>query len=109
MITKQIPNIDGGQNVILLSGGGNDVKLTDVLNQCIFQWAAVSKTQTQVAKAAILLNPAYEWLTAKVDWDAISRGCDGQLDHTGGLIDGLEFTSSLSKLIEHAKLKLAAG
>ncbi|CAH0020345.1 unnamed protein product [Clonostachys rhizophaga] len=26
--------------VILLSAGGNDVELTNVLNQCIYQWAA---------------------------------------------------------------------
>lgn len=57
MITKQLPLVDAGQDVILLSGGGNDVKLKDILNQCIYQWAVVSKPQSLLAKATIFFGP----------------------------------------------------
>ncbi|KAJ6023025.1 hypothetical protein N7499_008343 [Penicillium canescens] len=37
VLNDQIPNINGNQQVILLSAGGNDAELSNILNQCIFQ------------------------------------------------------------------------
>lgn len=36
-VTKQVNNLAGGsQDVITISSGGNDAKLTDILNECVF-------------------------------------------------------------------------
>jgi hypothetical protein len=43
------------------------------------------------------------------DWDALSRGCDGQLTHTEKLIDDPEFGNKLDKVIAAARAKLAPG
>lgn len=60
MIDDQIPALDSGQQVILLSAGlfprqftngilahlfylgGNDAELVNIVNQCVFQWLAFS-------------------------------------------------------------------
>lgn len=56
VIEQQILKVDANQDIILLSAGGNDLELVKILNQCIFQFSAMSNTQVLVAKAAILVG-----------------------------------------------------
>ncbi|KAF4166807.1 hypothetical protein CNMCM6936_005969 [Aspergillus lentulus] len=104
VINKQIPQISGNQQVILLSAGGNDAELSKILNQCIFQWAVLNSCQVMVAKAAALAED-YKW-AANFDWDSIGRGCEGQLARTKGIIAGDAFSRSLDSVIAAAKIKL---
>lgn len=106
MIFEQIPRIDGGQDVILLSGGGNDVKLTDVLNQCVYQWAAVSKAHEKAARLLATQSKPIAIIVDSIDWDAITRGCEAQLDFSQTQID-FKLGDSLNSMIELAKKKLA--
>ncbi|OJI89883.1 hypothetical protein ASPTUDRAFT_79749 [Aspergillus tubingensis CBS 134.48] len=108
VINDQIPNLNGDQQVILLSAGGNDAELSNILNQCIYQWAVLNHTQVLVAKAAALANLEYGWM-ADIDWDALARGCDGQLEHTNRLINGDAFSKSLDNVIAAAKKKLGSN
>ncbi|KAL4983900.1 fibronectin type III domain protein [Aspergillus falconensis] len=105
VINEQIPNLSGNQQVILLSAGGNDAELTNILNQCIFQWAALNSDQVAVAKAAVLADPDYAWLK-DFDWDSTGRGCDGQLARTENIIKGVAFSKKLDSVIAAAKRKL---
>ena len=92
---------------IYIALGGNDAELSNILNQCIYQWAVLNPTQVLVAKAAALANLEYGWM-ADIDWDALARGCDGQLEHTNRLINGDAFSQSLDNVIAAAKKKLGS-
>ncbi|GAT25369.1 fibronectin type III domain protein [Aspergillus luchuensis] len=87
---------------------GNDAELSNILNQCIYQWAVLNPTQVLVAKAAALANLEYGWM-ADIDWDALARGCDGQLEHTNRLINADAFSKSLDNVIAAAKKKLGSN
>ncbi|PYI01923.1 fibronectin type III domain protein [Aspergillus sclerotiicarbonarius CBS 121057] len=108
VINNQIPNINGNQQVILLSAGGNDVELSNILNQCIFQWAVLNSNQVTVAKAAALTDPKFTW-AGSYDWDSLGLGCDGQLARTKSLIAGDAFSKSLDSVISAAKAKLGSN
>ncbi|KAJ0413256.1 fibronectin type III domain protein [Aspergillus carlsbadensis] len=107
VINDQIPLLSSNQQVILLSAGGNDAELENILNQCIFQWAVLNPEQVTVAKtAAILDEENYGW-AKDFDWDKIGRGCQGQLARTKSIVAGAAFTTSLDKLLSAARRKLA--
>jgi len=78
------------------------------LNQCIFQWAVLNKEQEIIGKIASLADERFEW-AADFDWEALARGCDGQLDHTKEIIDSEAFSASIDAVINAAKGKLAEG
>jgi hypothetical protein len=85
---------------------GNDVELSNILNQCIFQWAVLTSAHVMEAKtAALALN--YIW-ALDYDWDKLSRGCDGQLARTKQLIAGNAFSKSLDSVISVTKAKLGS-
>ncbi|KAI1370819.1 hypothetical protein F4677DRAFT_464907 [Hypoxylon crocopeplum] len=106
VVEKQLPELDAGQQVILLSIGGNDDELLNVLNQCIFQRGVVTKEQVAVAKVAAIYKK-YSW--AKTwDWDAIGRGCAGQLERTRQLVESDEFVKKIEAVLDLATEKLAA-
>ncbi|PGH17920.1 hypothetical protein AJ79_00819 [Helicocarpus griseus UAMH5409] len=105
VLEKQIPSLDKDQQAIILSIGGNDVELSNVLNQCIYQWAVINQEQVALAKATAL-DRMFEWATG-FDWEALGRGCAKQLDHTRSLIEGEAFSSNVDKVLEAAKTKLA--
>ncbi|THC88424.1 hypothetical protein EYZ11_012126 [Aspergillus tanneri] len=107
VINDQIPNISGNQQVILLSAGGNDAELSNILNQCIFQWAVFNPNQVNAAKTAALADPKYAWAKT-FDWDSLGLGCDGQLARTKKLIAGDAFSKSLDSVISAAKAKLGS-
>lgn len=127
ILEKQIPRLNSDQQAILLSAGmyclcynnalvrhmtdpddhpgGNDVELTNVLNQCVYQLAVLNQEQVTVAKAAVNTE---EFAWAKdFDFDTLGRGCAGQLDHTASLVGGGPFSDSLDKVLSAAKGKLA--
>ncbi len=111
VIDNQVSELASDQQVILLSTGpyrspqilprpkhshqfflgGNDVQLVNILNQCIFQWASLQKSQGVVSKIAALAD---QEPFSKLDLDigAITRTCVEQLDHTQQLIDGDQLT-----------------
>ncbi|KAJ4415694.1 hypothetical protein N0V82_007187 [Gnomoniopsis sp. IMI 355080] len=85
--------------------GGNDVQLTNILNQCIFQWALLNQVQVAVAKA-VAFKEGIDW-PQDFGWDATGRGCEAQLELTQALIDSSSFSSSIDSVINAAKVKLA--
>jgi hypothetical protein len=87
--------------------GGNDAELSKILNQCIFQWAVFNSDQVTKAKTAALANPEYSWAKS-YDWDALGRGCAGQLTRTKNIIASAGFSKSLDQVISAAKLKLSS-
>jgi hypothetical protein len=75
----------------------------------VFQWLVLQANQVAFAEA---LAKADEYLSGhadSVDWDAYSRGCDGQLLHTAALISNTSFSESLDNVLSAAKSKLADG
>lgn len=86
--------------------GGNDVQLTNILNQCIFQWAVLNGEQVAVAKA-VAIKEGIDW-AQDFDWDATGRGCEAQLEHTQQLIDSETFSSNIDSVIRNAQKKLSS-
>ena len=86
--------------------GGNDVQLTNILNQCIYQWAVANQAQASTAKLAAL-DKDWAWASKWV-WDAMGRGCEKQLEHTQSIIDSPEFSSKIDRVLEEAKKKLSS-
>ncbi|KAK2783961.1 hypothetical protein FQN53_008882 [Emmonsiellopsis sp. PD_33] len=105
VLEKQIPDIDRGQQVILLSIGGNYDELVNILNQCIYQWAVLTEEQIDITKAAALKG-GYDW-AADFDFGHLGRGCQRQLDYTQSLINGDKFSQNIDKVLTAAKFKLA--
>ena len=81
------------------------MELTNILNQCIFQWAVLTPAQAIVAKLAALLDKQYWWADG-YDWDALARGCEGQLARSETLVESTEFSKNLDSVIAAAKAKL---
>lgn len=77
-----------------------------MLNQCIYQWASLQKSQGLVAEILKLANTP---LFSGLDVDAITRTCEEQLEHTENLVDGSELSQNLDSVISAAKGKLASG
>jgi hypothetical protein len=105
---QQIPKVDANQDLILLSAGGNDLELAKILNQCIFQFSAMSNAQVLAAKAATLVEDSFKF-AKDFDFDALGRGCENQLAHSETLLDSPQFIDRLLSLILLAKQKLALG
>ncbi|KAK3940427.1 SGNH hydrolase-type esterase domain-containing protein [Diplogelasinospora grovesii] len=108
VLEHQIPNLNGNQDAIMLSISGNDVELTNILNQCIYQWAVFNWEQVAVAEIASKFKDKYDW-AAEYDFFPLGRGCDGQLSRTADLIASSAFSSSLDAVLSAAKAKLASG
>lgn len=62
--------------------------------------------QVNIGKIASEFDKKYEW-AAGLDWDALGRGCVGQLKRTGSLIESDSFSKSLDSVLDAAKKKLA--
>ncbi|KAK7978042.1 hypothetical protein PG988_005532 [Apiospora saccharicola] len=106
VVEKQIPTLDYNQQVILVSAGGNDAELTNILNQCIFQWASLTNFQVVLVKAQAKLN---EWGWAiNYDFGPVARGCDGQLDYSEKIINSDAFRDGLENVVWAAKTRLAS-
>ena len=78
--TDQAASLDGGQQMITISAGGNDASLIDALNNCVFTFKGF-----------------------------LSSNCDKTLDNIQTFIDGGNFASSMDSLITAAKSNLASG
>ena len=78
----------------------------NILNQCIYELGVFNNLQVTIIKAAAL-KKGWAW-AENFDWDALARGCDGQLDYSQALIDGDAFSKSLDQVIDKAKSKLAS-
>jgi hypothetical protein len=89
--------------------GGNDVQLTNLLNQCVFQWLVLRADTVAEAKVATYADKELGGRAGSIDWDAYGRGCDGQLLYTQSLIEGSHFSESLDNVLSAAKHKLADG
>ncbi|KAJ6439023.1 Lipase 1 [Purpureocillium lavendulum] len=87
--------------------GGNDAELLNILNQCIFQWGVVNAEQVSAAKLAAL-DKNFDW-AADYDWDALGRGCEGQLARSQALIESPSFSQKLDAVLDASKKKLAKG
>ncbi|KAB5550778.1 SGNH hydrolase-type esterase domain-containing protein, partial [Coniochaeta sp. 2T2.1] len=105
VLEKQIPRLSSDQQAILLSVGGNDVELVNILNQCIFQVGVLNPEQVIVAKLAAQTEE-YAW-AKDFDFDTLGRGCAAQLDHTATFIGSSTFSQRLDNVLSAAKGKLA--
>ncbi|KAL5359299.1 Spherulation-specific family 4-domain-containing protein [Aspergillus floccosus] len=108
VINKQIPAISGNQQVILLSASGNDAELTMVLNACIYQIFTLNGWEKdKVEKVKLAAEAAYAW-AENIDWFALDRSCEEQLDRTAGIIASDTFSHKIDQVISAAKEKLAS-
>ncbi|KAF5619593.1 lipolytic G-D-S-L family [Fusarium tjaetaba] len=105
VIEDQLPSIDSDQQIILLSAGGNDAELVNILNQCVYQWFALNDQHSTVGKVAEMKGEPWAkgW-----DWDAASRGCLGQLQYSKNIINDDEFSKRIDSMIEATKKKLSS-
>ncbi|KAJ5086483.1 hypothetical protein NUU61_007790 [Penicillium alfredii] len=101
----QVKRIDDGQQAIMLSAGGNDAGLVDILNQCVYQFFAPTKEGAGLMETGLAFK-AIEWLK-KGDLSKYSRGCDGTLDDSMKTIEGGDFSKNLDSLLSKTKEKLA--
>ncbi|KAL9572343.1 hypothetical protein ACKAV7_003544 [Fusarium commune] len=108
VLEKQIPHLDNNQDAITLSIGGNDVGLVSLLNSCIFQMGVLTPLQAAEAKVIAEVDKQYAWAKGW-DWDSLSRGCVGQIQHTRALMRGQDFSKNLDQVLTAAKKKLAKG
>lgn len=76
-ITEQANSLDGGQQMITISAGGNDAQLIAALNDCVFTFKGL-----------------------------LSGSCGAILDNIRTIIDSADFSSSIDGLISAAKSKL---
>ena len=76
-ITEQANSLDGGQQMITISAGGNDAQLIVALNDCVFTFKGL-----------------------------FSGSCGATLDNIQTIIDSADFSSSIDDLISAAKSKL---
>ncbi|KAI9372873.1 fibronectin type III domain protein [Aspergillus egyptiacus] len=106
VISDQIPRINGDQQVILLSAGGNDAELVKILNHCVFQFLSLVSDIPKAIKTAV--EQGLGWPEDAIDWEAWTRTCDQQLTRTEGIIAGAAFSNSLDRVISAAKEKLAS-
>ncbi|KAF5019289.1 hypothetical protein F66182_8707 [Fusarium sp. NRRL 66182] len=105
VIEDQLPNVDSGQNAIMLSAGGNDAELSHILNQCVFNWFVLNKSQATSIKLGKILEE--EWAqNLKIDENLVSRGCERQLEISRDIIRNSDFDKNLDELLEAAKKKL---
>ncbi|KAM7217616.1 SGNH hydrolase-type esterase domain containing protein [Rhypophila decipiens] len=108
VIEQQIPSLSDGQQAILLSIGGNDAGLVDLLNQCVFQWGVFNPEQVALGKIAAEKDPNYAW-AKNINFDKLGRGCAAQMTESNKAIQDPEFSKRLDKLLDDAKAKLAPG
>jgi hypothetical protein len=47
VVDKQIPELDSNQDAIMLSIGGNDAGLINLLNSCISRWVSSPHSKPQ--------------------------------------------------------------
>ncbi|RMZ77642.1 hypothetical protein DV738_g4290, partial [Chaetothyriales sp. CBS 135597] len=62
VLKEQIPRLKSGQDAIMLSIGGNDAELKNILNQCVFQWTALNWEVVTVAEVASILDSRFGWI-----------------------------------------------
>jgi lysophospholipase L1-like esterase len=108
VVDKQIPDLDNNQDAIMLSIGGNDVGLINLLNSCIFQMGVFTKEQAAAAKLIAEVDKDYAW-AKDFDWDGLSRGCEGQIEYSKSLATSDTFGKNLDALLTAAKKKLNNG
>ncbi|KAF2793294.1 SGNH hydrolase, partial [Melanomma pulvis-pyrius CBS 109.77] len=77
VLEGQMWRVGGGQDAIMISAGGNDAELVDILNQCVYQFFSPTNL--------------LEWLAGKTPEK---------------IINDPAFTANIQKLIDEAKLKL---
>jgi len=106
VLTTQLPRVDPGQQVIMISSGGNDAELFNLLNQCIYQFASLMPDKVQEAIEETKKNDLFGW-AADYDFEPLGRGCEDQLRHTANIIASQDFDDMVDRLINAAKLKLA--
>lgn len=99
----QLPRTDSGQNAILLSAGGNDVDFVGILNQCIYQFFAISSF------GETLLGKDGRFDAWKGWFPGVSRSCEQTLTDTQNAIKEAKFGSAIASLLTEAKKKLAPG
>lgn len=81
------------------------MELTNILNQCIYQWAAFNPEQVAVGKLAELKGESWAEF---IDFDKFGRGCEGQIRISLELIESSWFSEQIDKTIEAAKEKLTS-
>jgi hypothetical protein len=124
VIDSQLSRMESGQDVILISSGGNDVGFADIINQCVYQFFSPTKILGELGEIAYDRAALKEWLAkaaTRVGLDGVdiplpdidlmkyARTCEEELENSKKMIDAPEFAQGISDLINKAKEKLAPG
>lgn len=90
----------------LISAGGNDAELVDILNKCVYQFfVPTTQLLDQADKLGVLgILQNLGSSTFQFAW-----GCDTQLDNSEKLINDAAFSNNIAQLIDAAKGKLSPG
>jgi hypothetical protein len=79
-----------------------------VLNACIYQIFTLNGWEKdKVEKVKLAAEAAYAWAKT-IDWFALDRSCEEQLDRTAGIIASDTFSNKIDQVISAAKEKLAS-
>ncbi|KAH7114166.1 SGNH hydrolase-type esterase domain-containing protein [Dactylonectria estremocensis] len=109
VLDTQIPELSSDQQFILLSAGGNDAELVNILNHCVYQWATFNSYQWLVAKLAETFDEELHPWIKKLDIGSLARTCEKQLEISQGLIEDDAFSNKIDAVLKAAKAKLAPG
>ncbi|KAL1864953.1 hypothetical protein VTK73DRAFT_5582 [Phialemonium thermophilum] len=107
VLEKQLPKLEPNQQAILLSIGGNDAELVDILNQCVFQFSTLNPGKIDIEEVKSKASQ-YDW-AKNYDFEALARGCETQLARSAGLIASTDLANRWDAITTQAKAKLAAG
>jgi hypothetical protein len=67
-----------------------------------------TKAQAEAAKVIAEVDKDYAW-AKDFDWDALSRGCEGQIEFSKSLATSTTFGTNLDALLTAVKKKLNNG
>lgn len=119
VVDTQLQKMDGGQDVILISSGGNDVGFVDVINQCVYQFFSPTQLLVDLTELAALRADLKDWLAKQteriglelptIDLAKYARTCEEQLAESKKMIEDPSFSNSIANLISKAQAKLAPG
>lgn len=102
IIDQQLPRIDSDQDLITISGGGNDLDFVGILNQCVYQIFAPTQA------TAVLLAANLKGLGSD-DLNKAARSCEDTLKDVTNTANSADFAKSVDNLIQGALKKLSSN
>ncbi|KAF1998640.1 SGNH hydrolase [Amniculicola lignicola CBS 123094] len=108
IIDEQLDYVNSDQDVMLVSGGGNDAEFIHILNFCIFQ--IFSPTEMAADDVEAIIEEFYPdpllLLWFEKNKHKLTRTCDDQIKASTDIILSSKFASNVGLLIDEVKKKL---